>query len=324
MAEQEQPDKNKQEGQLAPRGVARPSVQLPAVPIQTAANASNQQTDKGTDPAKPLFVQIVGGDALEPFEEQTLAISRKTYWIAILAFGAALAAAIFVGSQVKIMSYQTQIMASQSESAAAGAAIGELNTRKQLVIAQQQANAAQQQASAAQDSVRAIQKEMRLNQRAWLTLGDTVATVQAAPNAPLAASINMSNTGKTPALSAIANVFLEVVKSDNAPNLDLKTPRPHTTSFIGSIPPNVNPNFLGSRQRHRLDGKQGTEDDPLTVTEFSDLSSGKAYVAVYGIVYYRDIFKTQHWIKFCTWKPLVQQGDFRAGKCSNLNSVDDN
>src|SRR5580692_6951975 len=99
MEEQDQPNKEAQERQPAPSGITQPPVQLPAVPQQADPPAADQEPKDGSDPTKPLFIQVVGGDELEPFEEQSLAISRRTYWVAIFAFGAALAAAIFVGSQ---------------------------------------------------------------------------------------------------------------------------------------------------------------------------------------------------------------------------------
>jgi len=145
MIEKQKPDEPEQESQPAPAGTAKPPIQKVVLPQQRDPREKTQESNRGTDPTKPLFVEIVGGEELEPFEEQTLAISRRTYWVAILAFGAALAAAVFVGSQVKIMSYQTQIMASQSESAAAGASIAEKNTREQLAIAAEQTKALENQ-----------------------------------------------------------------------------------------------------------------------------------------------------------------------------------
>jgi hypothetical protein len=74
-------------------------------------------------------------DDLKPFEKQSLDIakdslrlSRRTYWLAIVGSLSALAAAVLFGVQVSEMSYQTQIMGAQSESAVAGAANDKLNT----------------------------------------------------------------------------------------------------------------------------------------------------------------------------------------------------
>ncbi len=95
--------------------------------------------------AQPIFVRLVGGDDLKPFEQQSLRIARKTYWVTFFGLLAAVAAAVFVGVQVSEMTRQTQILASQTEGANASSLMDEMNTRKQLFIAQKQMEALQDQ-----------------------------------------------------------------------------------------------------------------------------------------------------------------------------------
>ncbi len=83
-------------------------------------------------------MRLVGDDELKPFEQQTLDISRRTYRLTVVAALIAFGAAIFVGVQVEEMTNQTQILASQTESASAGSLMDGMNTRKQLAIAQQE------------------------------------------------------------------------------------------------------------------------------------------------------------------------------------------
>ena len=52
----------------------------------------NQNVNQANHDPEPILVRLVGGEELEPFEEQTiaiaketLAISRRTYWVAVLA-----------------------------------------------------------------------------------------------------------------------------------------------------------------------------------------------------------------------------------------------
>jgi hypothetical protein len=117
-----QTDESKQEAEAADPHITQPTTAPPQIP---PAGTKTGEAGGDQKPSQPTPAQLVGGNDLIPFEQQTvaiaresLAISRRTYWIAVLGFGAALAAAVFVGSQVKIMSYQTQVMGSQSESAA--------------------------------------------------------------------------------------------------------------------------------------------------------------------------------------------------------------
>jgi len=162
VTEPDKSDESKQKTQLPDTGVVQPVTPPPQQPPATHDTGS---AGGDPNPPQPILVRVVGGDDLKPFEEQTLAVSRKTYWIAIFGFLAAAAAAVFIGVQVRIMSYQTQVMGSQSESAAAGAAIGELNTRKQLAVGQQQAKAAQ-------ESVDLVRRQFALAQRPWVGSGE--------------------------------------------------------------------------------------------------------------------------------------------------------
>ncbi len=170
MDDDKHSDQGKQECQLGLSGVGEQLLGRIANSAEIIAKTAEQKPQDGSEPAKPFFVQEVGGDDLEPFEEQTLAlsretlvISRRTYRIAFYAFLAAAVAAAFVGVQVKEMTYQTQILASQSESAVAGSLMDGMNTRKQLGIAQQQAKAAQ-------DSVNAIRRQTIQQVRPWMSI----------------------------------------------------------------------------------------------------------------------------------------------------------
>jgi hypothetical protein len=79
--------------------------------------------------------------------------------VAIVGIGLGIVTAAFFYWQLVEMGSQTQILASQSEGANAGALMEEMNTRKQLDIVQQQAAAATKQAKAAGQSVAAIQRQ---------------------------------------------------------------------------------------------------------------------------------------------------------------------
>jgi hypothetical protein len=154
---------------------------------------------------------LVGGDDLAPLEKhnlaiasESLAIARKTYWLTLCGFLAALAAAIFVGSQVKIMSYQTQIMGSQSESAAAGAALDELNMRRQLAIAQQQAQAAQESAAA-------IQRQTLQLERPWVAAEVAIAQPLVFDDRGAVSGVNVTLTNKGHSAAIHTSVWTALV-----------------------------------------------------------------------------------------------------------------
>jgi hypothetical protein len=143
------PAESKQESKPADTVIVQPAASAPQQPPTRTDTGSAQSNPQ---PTEPIRVRLVGGGDLEPFEAQTieiaretLGITRRTYWIAIFGFLTALAAAVFVGTQVYEMTCQTQILASQNESAAAGALFDQMNTRKQLAIVEKQATSQERQ-----------------------------------------------------------------------------------------------------------------------------------------------------------------------------------
>lgn len=226
MDDNQQPDKRKQEDQSTPASIGE--LRRIATAIEAHAKATQQEPKHGGDPTKPLFVQQIGGDDLEPFEEQTLAISRqalgisrRTYFVGIFGFLAALAAAIFVGSQVRIMTYQTQIMAAQAESEAAGGSLAAIQVQKQLDAAQQQAKAAQESVRAIQDQLSLSKKQWRDEQRPWISLQNVRPTKgKSVPDADVPnnwyATYDVINTGHSPATRVEIWGFITVAKSINS------------------------------------------------------------------------------------------------------------
>jgi hypothetical protein len=99
---------------------------------------------------------------------------------------------------------------------------------------------------------------------------------------------------------------------------------PHAQSRSGFWAPNVTSQIIVKRLAPK-EGSDAGQDAPLTDTEKADLESGKAYIAVHGSVWYKDIFrKHQHWVKFCSWYGLRQDWNYTALKCTLYNSVDNN
>jgi hypothetical protein len=146
------PDESKQDAKLTTdtRVEAGPKKLQPPASSQDA-HGKPAETNPGGDPT----------NALTSFEEKSLIESRKMMRVTAWAFGAALIGAFFIALQFIGLTHQNQILSAQAISATAGAVIGELNTIKQL-------NIAQRQATAAQDSVEAIKRQMRQDQRPWI------------------------------------------------------------------------------------------------------------------------------------------------------------
>ena len=46
------------------------------------------------------------------------------------------------------------------------------------------------------------------------------------------------------------------------------------------------------------------------------IAQGKAYLAIYGIITYDDVFGAHHWTKFCTWP--ATNGVFHTYECTQF------
>jgi hypothetical protein len=75
-------------------------------------------------------------------------------------------------------------------------------------------------------------------------------------------------------------------------------------------------------QRVRLIRDIRAEDYPVTPEEKTSLDQGKAWLAVHGIVHYKDVFNTPHWIRYCSWNFFKPGVEYSSRDCTDYNNVD--
>lgn len=244
---------------------------------------------------------------------ETLAIAKKTYRLTKFGFWIALGAAVFVGVQVREMTNQSEILASQSEGANAGALMDEMNTRRQLAIAQQQAKAAQ-------DGVDAIRKQMRQDQRAWIkiTSNDPMGT---GGGYPVVTPVHIINTGKTPALNYVLESLIKILPIKQEPVFDYSQ-GDHGRNNGGILYPADTRDMEASTYAKDAWTKPQPEKLALSRTDYERFLAGKNYIIVYARVTYWDIFGVKHWTHFCNWSTYAPRTP--ATKCSEYNRVDGN
>jgi hypothetical protein len=123
--------------------------------------------------------------------------------LAIIGVGIATITAALFYVQLNEMTKQTQILASQSEGANAGALMDEMNTRKQLAIAQDQAKAAQDQAQAAQDQVATLRRNFLKEQQpyVWFTNETAIIDWTEWKGGTASWTYHVTNYGKSPAVN---------------------------------------------------------------------------------------------------------------------------
>jgi hypothetical protein len=170
---------------------------------------------------------------------------------------------------------------------------------------------------------------MRKDQRAWLKVepvpdvptGDTT-SAQIAYGQPVVYPLRITNTGKSPARKFAMKIFIDIIDASQEPPLDRvedSSSYPNGGSITAGI---IFPNADFKQPITRV-AKGGT---PVTATidEVNAIKTGGAYLAVYGIINYDDIFNAHHWTKFCTWIAGSRSGSFHAQQCAQYNNVDDN
>jgi hypothetical protein len=162
---------------------------------------------------------------------------------------------------------------------------------------------------------------MRKDERAWISVvpkgPSVVHDVGIVPDT----MITIQQTGKTPASNVTGHFFIEVVKNGESPDFESKTP--HMRMSANIMLPNSTRDITVRRIRQVSGGgPDDGEDDPLRQSERDALETRKAWMAVYGIVWYNDVFHKTHWIKFCFWSSLPDTLT-SAGQCTQNNTTDD-
>jgi hypothetical protein len=161
-------------------------------------------------------------------------------------------------------------------------------------------------------------KNNRLEQRAWITISVDAEGWEIAETEPVSCVVHVKNIGKTIAKKFEQNVVITVVPSDQRPNFSYPYKSYKTTTGI------LNPNDPFDRKILMLSRGGGILDPPkLTKTQLEDLKAGKAYILAFGRIAYRDIYRVDHWVQFCTARTLVK-GEYNYRECTEFNDVDDN
>jgi hypothetical protein len=118
----------------------------------------------------------------------------------------------------------------------------------------------------------------------------------------------------------VMKIFVDIVDASQEPPLDhvedAGAGSPYPFGLIGIIFPNTD--FKQPVVRPMKGGA------PLVATdsEVRAVREGKAYLAVYGVITYDDVFNTHHWTRFCNW--IALNGTFQTRRCTDYNNVDDN
>jgi len=153
-----------------------------------------------------------------------------------------------------------------------------------------------------------------VDQRAWVSVAFPSGFPLEGSSIP--ASIQIANTGKTPAKDVEGDIVATVLKKGEEPSFDFSTGHPHNRLYAGAIFPNAPINTVITVVRY---GSQTSESIIPTPELRQQIASGESYIIFYGKITYVDVFGASHWTAFCTGSGSAM-GDIR--KCLSYNDVD--
>jgi hypothetical protein len=251
-------------------------------------------------------------------------IRNPDWWIVILTtllLIVGIITARFFYSQLAEMSRQTKILSTQAQQAASDSVAVTQRTEQQLGIAQRQA-------TAAQDSVEAVRRQMREDQRAWLfPLNPPIPPLRI--GADVTVPLIITNMGKTPAIDVDAISSFYKVEYEGPRPSEAAALYSHTGTLFPQEQTPVTP--IAWQQFATTPKKPGPTDERgipfrVSVDDYKDFMSGKAFLAFRTDITYNDVFGIHHWLKYCyaiTYVPPVKITD-NIKECSNHNDVDRN
>jgi len=162
----------------------------------------------------------------------------------------------------------------------------------------------------------AMHDALSVDQRAWISV--IVPTNFPLEGSFILASIQITNTGKTPAKDVEGEIVATVLKKGEDPSFDFSTGHPHNRLYAGALFPNAPLNTAISVVRY---GPLAPEPVVPTPQLRQEIAKGDSFIIFYGKISYFDVFGAAHWTQFCTGSgAAIQMIDLK--KCINYNDVD--
>ncbi|GEM_PF-3786025 len=158
---------------------------------------------------------------------------------------------------------------------------------------------------------RDLRHNFAADQRAWIRVEINMPVTLTSDFAILG---QMRNVGKSPASKVDGQIVVQIVNADEAPSFNGQV---HQYVWTNIVFPSDFSEFSTGRTPNNTDGSVR----PLDAEEMRRLSSGTAYLAVFGVVTYRDYFG-DHWTRFCVPKGY-QTGvrQYSSKSCVGWNDV---
>ena len=160
----------------------------------------------------------------------------------------------------------------------------------------------------------AMHDALLVDQRAWVSV--VVPNSFPLEGSSIPASIQIANTGKTPAKDVEGEIVATVLKKGEEPSFDFSTGHPHNKLYAGAIFPNAPINTTITVVRY---GSEAPETIVPTPELRQQIANGESFIIFYGKITYVDVFGASHSTAFCTGSGSAMGG---LRKCLSYNDVD--
>lgn len=173
-------------------------------------------------------------------------------------------------------------------------------------------------ADAATRSTDNADKSFRQDERAWMAFKFKEGNITLTIGKSFLIPTELTNVGKTPAKNVRGSIVVDVYKKGQP--LDFTYTSGHAVYRIeaGTMFPTGTITESFEAIKH---GKEHAEPIIFTPTLKDDLFNAKSFLIVHGIIYYNDIFGTEHWTKYCRY---VLHPELISDECTRHNDTDDN
>jgi hypothetical protein len=168
---------------------------------------------------------------------------------------------------------------------------------------------------------------MRKDQRAWITAVPGIPeTPENGDGKTLRVPITLTNTGKSSARDVEVRVIVSTVKNGDQPKCEYGKQILETRRTVNVFQPNaprtINAAILSAAETDKSTAQPGI----VSPDEIQRLTDGSDFFVIYGQVNYKDLFRKEHWVHFCSFGNLNESKIMMvtAKTCADYNDLDDN
>lgn len=186
---------------------------------------------------------------------------------------------------------------------------GSSQTDKVIAADERMAKAMEETVGQGKKALEATITQNQLDQRAWVAVRGT-RIVTLAAGKPIQIDLDLFNAGKT---FAVDTIYTGTIVSHYGP-LDIAQyaqssgrPQARSSPSVAILVPSINATA------------SGYTDQALNEATVEAIKNGAEYLYIFGEVNYKDVFRQQHFTRFCNWYVPIEKA---FHQCNQYNDAD--